>query len=172
MDALSLLLNVTALVASFASLVIATVIALRQARIAHRANQLPVLLDLIYQQRSLSFRKSEEKLWDDLPRCDPSAGLGGLREESRDRLFEVALLYQHLAYMIGLGIIDREVAILPMHYRMIRTWDTLAPFVQHERGVRNDPYGFMNAFEYLAESVRREDVVKLTQRMGKKILRN
>jgi hypothetical protein len=164
------LFNVSALCASIVSLALATAIAIRQTKISHRANQLPVLLDLLYRQRSIAFRESEQGLWAEIKTYDATLGLTGLPEDIRNRALEIVLFYQHLAYLIAFKIVDRDLAVLPVHNRIRKTWDTLSSFIINERrlgGLGGADY--MAEFEYLARSIDEARIRQLSRDLGREV---
>ncbi len=162
--------NVSALGASIISLALATAIAIRQTKISHRANQLPVLLDLLYRQRSIAFRNNEQGLWAETKTYDATRGLMGLPEDIRNRALETILFYQHLAYLIAFKIVDRDLAVLPVHNRILKTWDALSPSIINERrlgGLGSTDY--MAEFEYLARSIDEARIRQLSRDLGREV---
>lgn len=169
MDGTSLAINLAALAASLLSLSVASLLAFRQYRAMHNANQIPVLLELIYRGRSLRFRQNEQELWTSLGFHNPKLGISALPSGTRDKVLEIALFYQNLAYLIAFRIVDRELAMLPIHYRLQRTWDAIGPFVLNERKIVGVGFeGYLSELQYLAESVDHEKMQELSQNLGRR----
>ena len=68
---LPLFLNLTAVMASLLALAVSSSFAVRQIRLARQAHQLPAM-DFLWIMRSPKFLRTEEVLWVELPRQDPS----------------------------------------------------------------------------------------------------
>jgi hypothetical protein len=169
MDGTSLAVNLAALAASLLSLSVASLLAFRQYRAMHNANQIPVLLELIYRGRSLSFRQNEQELWTSLDFHNPKLGIGALPSDTRDKVLETELFYQNLAYLIVFRMVDRELAMLPIHYRLQRTWAAIGPFVLNERKIGGVGFeDYLSELEHLAESVDRERKQELSQNLGRR----
>jgi hypothetical protein len=156
----SVLLNVLALVASFAALGISVIASYMQIRLSHRANQLPVLVELFREYRSPRFLTEEEQLWKELPQASPDDGFAGLPSPLRDHVLNVSNYYQTLAYLSLLGVVDDKVAVLPLHYRALKTWQAIEPFVLRERIIRGDELAFFNVLEEFIRKVRRVDIAR------------
>jgi hypothetical protein len=165
MDSTPLVLNVSALAASFLALLTSSFLAVRQARIAHRANHVPVVLEIYRDIRSPQYRESEELLWNTLPGTSPDTPFSQLPEPARSAAFDVCNFYQMLAYLVALRIISYEVAILPVHYRIDRTWAVVRPFVKAERAARGSELSFMNMLEGLAQRVSEQDMGRIVRPM-------
>jgi hypothetical protein len=164
-------INVAALVASFFSLGVTALIASRQLRIAQSANRLPVIMDHFYRVRSLSFREREERLWSELGGLDLGDGFASLPPDLRESAWEVALYYQHLAYLVAFEVIDRDMALVPVHYHLLKSWEALEVLIYCEREKRGDTgVLLLRAFERLAERARRVDAFELSERMGRQLL--
>jgi hypothetical protein len=81
-----------------------------------------------------------------------------LPEELGKGLQNACSVYQMLAYLIALDVVDERLAILPIHHRILRTWQVAEPFIQAEREKRGYQLSYLNLFEALAMRVRRMDV--------------
>jgi hypothetical protein len=159
-------LSIAALIASIASLTLASMIALRQVRVSRNANQLPIIVDIVYKARSIQFRKMEERLQRELPAYDGSQGFGILPEDLADQAMEICIYYQNLAYLMVLKIIDPLIVYLPFHVLMPLSWDALEPYILAQRKAQGTPYGFMNQFEYMVKHVRGMDLETLTRKLA------
>src|SRR5690349_16382436 len=129
---LALFLNITAVMASLLALAVSSTFAIRQIRLARQAHQVPAM-DFLWIMRSPKFLRSEEILWVELPKHDPGLRFSELPEDLRDEAESILSFYQKVAYLVGLGIVDLRLAILPVHYRAPRTWAAVEPFIRNER---------------------------------------
>lgn len=172
MEGSPLWLNLAALSASLLSLVVASGLAIRQTRTSRNASQVPVLLDLIYHTRTLEFRRNEQDLWARLRDCDASSGVTGLPDDIRDRALEIALFYQHLAYLVAFKIVDHDLAVLPVHNRLRKSWNALQPFVLAERSLGGGSFSdYLAEFQFLATSVDEKKIQALSRSIGRKVFK-
>jgi hypothetical protein len=124
----------------------------------HRSNQLPVVISFMNEYRSDEFLKRERQLWVELPgQHDPEVGFEGMPEPLRTHMYYIGIFYQTIAYLVTNRIYNERLAYLPYHYRLIKTWNVLEPFVQGERRLRGAAGTFLNAAEDFVRLVRRED---------------
>src|SRR3954447_4629708 len=158
---LPIFLNVTAVMASLLALAVSSTFAIRQIRLARQAHQVPAM-DFLWIMRSPKFLRSEEDLWAELPKQDLSLPFRDLPEALRDEAESILSFYQKVAYLVGLGIVDVRLAILPVHYRAPRTWAAVEPFIRNERFHRGDELAFYNAFEHLVGTIQRADIVRMS----------
>jgi len=158
---LPLFLNVTAVMASLLALAVSSTFANRQIRLARQAHQVPAM-DFLWIMRSPKFLRTEEVLWAELPKQDPGQRFSDLPEALRDDAESILSFYQKVAYLVGLGIVDSRLAILPVHYRAPKTWAAVEPFIRNERTHRGDELAFYNAFEHLVGTIQRADIVRMS----------
>ena len=157
MDDMSTVLNVAALMASLLALAISSVLALRQSRLMRHANELPVVIDLFRELRADTFIVREQEIWNALPgHKDPSKGFEGIPAPLRTYVFDISLFYQTVAYLVNFKMIDNRLAYTALHYRILRTWSSVEPFVRGERAIRGGENTFLNSFEKLAKAITRE----------------
>lgn len=125
--------NIIAVVLSSFALVSSTVLAARQTRLSHRANQMPTHFDISAQFRSVEFNDHYEFVTQHLAKeCDAQLGLSGLSDRAREAVYDVGGYLQGIATMRLLEFLDdRIVAVLRI--RVIRVWAAVAPFVLRER---------------------------------------
>src|SRR4051794_18639258 len=90
MDRVSLTMNIASLSASVAALVTSAVIAIRQVKTAHRANQVPMIVEIFRFMRSRKVRRMEEMVKAELPNHDPQLGFRNLPEPLRSNAHEVS----------------------------------------------------------------------------------
>jgi hypothetical protein len=166
-DNLSLIFNTAALAASFAALTVSTLMAIRQVRTARHANQLPVIVEIFREMGSSDAYQRERTLFDGLPSQDPKLGVEGLPEPLRSCVYQVGNYYLMLSYLTLLEILDHRLAVLPIHYRAVRVWNAIAPFVYEERRRRGDPNSFLNVLEAFIEKIERIDIATEVGRFHK-----
>ena len=154
-------LNIAAVMASLLALTMSSTFAIRQIRLAKQAHQLPAV-DFLWIMRSPDFLRAEEHLWSELPKQDPSLRFNELPRALRDEAESILTFYQKVAYLVGLDIVDKRLAILPVHYRAPRTWASVEPFVRNERIYRGDELAFYNAFEHLVAEIQSADIVRMS----------
>jgi hypothetical protein len=165
---LSMFLNVAALVISLLALAVSTYLTRRQSIAAKQANQIPVFVDLYREARTPDFYSRERSLWENLSGHDPAKGLSGLSAELRHNAEVVYSYYSNMAYCISIGVVERDLAIMPIHYRMLKTWDAMYPFVIAERKIRDDGGSFLTMFEHFASEARRTDIHSLERAIIRK----
>jgi len=85
----------------------------------------------------------------------------------REAADNVCLTYLMLAYVISLGIADRKLAILPVHYRVVRTWDVVSPFVVQERKLRGYELSFLSLLESFVNFLKRQDIQRIVKALNK-----
>jgi len=154
---LTILFNGVALTASIIALVTSAVFALRQSRLMRHANQIPIMIDLFNQVRSPEFVRKERHLWAALSNeSDPRLGFQGMSDDMHDSAYSVYAYYQMVAFLVAFGVLDKRLAILPLHYRVVKTWSTVKSYVYAERDLRGDKYSFLNFFEDFALTCERE----------------
>lgn len=146
------------MIASIAALVTSAILANRQIKTAHGANQLPVLFEIFRFMRSSEVRRKEEAVLAELPKHDPELGFRRLPEPLRSYTHEVSSHYNMVGYLVMLGVVDERIATLPLYYRARTTWSAVEPFVQGERALRNDRNSFMNGFEALVAKIYGMDI--------------
>ncbi len=157
MNSISTILNIAALFASLLALAISSFLALRQSRLMRHANQLPVVIDLFREIRADTFITREQEIWSSLPGdINPSKGFGGIPTPLRTYAYDICLFYQTVAYLVIFKMLDNELAYTALHYRILRTWSSVEPFVHGERAIRGGDNTFLNSFEKAAVAIRDE----------------
>jgi hypothetical protein len=123
------------------------------------ANQLPVVIDLFRELRADTFITREQEIWSSLPGGqDPAKGFGGIPTPLRTYVYDVCLFYQTVAYLMKFKMIDDRLAYTALHYRILRTWSSVEPFVRGERVIRGGGNTFLNSLEEVAEAIRCQHV--------------
>jgi hypothetical protein len=156
-------LNVATLIISLVALAISSFFAIRQIGTARNANQLPVMNDILGEIRSPKFRQQEELLWDKLPALGKDIAYSQLPGNLREAADSVCLTYLMLAYVVSLRIVDRKLAVVPVHYRVAKTWEAVSPFVAQERKLRGDEYAFLNLLESFVNFIGRQHIQRIVE---------
>lgn len=167
MDATTIVLNVSAIAASVIALTMSSVLAIRQHLLIRQQNQIPVFVDLLREARTPEFRHRERRIWDELPTFESGAGFGGLSDDIRDDAEVVFSYYSTLAYCVAIGVVNPDMAVVPVHYRLLKTWDTLHPFVLAERDARGDGDSFLNLLEDLVAQAKASDMKVVEERISR-----
>jgi hypothetical protein len=158
---ISTALNIAALLASFLALAVSSFLALRQSRLMRDANHLPVVIDLFRELRADTFITREQEIWSSLPGDkDPLKGFGGIPTPLRTYVYDICLFYQTVAYLVNFKVVDDELVYTALHYRILRTWSSVEPFVHGERAIRGGEHTFLNSFETVAQDIRRSQHLK------------
>ena len=131
------------------------------------ANQLPVVIDLFRELRADTFITREQEVWSSLPGDkDPSKGFGGIPTPLRTYVYDICLFYQTVAYLVNFKVVDDELIYTALHYRILRTWSSVEPFVHGERVIRGGENTFLNSFETAAREIRNQHL----KREGRAVL--
>jgi hypothetical protein len=129
----SLWLNVTTVLVSVAALVVSSLIAARQVRLAAGGNHLPVVLEAFQQTRSPAWLEAQEYVLNDLAAHPADHGHRGLPEHVRRHTTTIGLFYDDLGKTVAHGMIDQRLVIGGYGTTIVRLWDALAPYVYAER---------------------------------------
>jgi hypothetical protein len=155
---LGTVLNILALIASFAALAATVAISRRQTALSHRANQLPVIVELFKEMRSFDFVSKEEMLWHELPKLDPSVGFSRMPPPLREYATNIGNFYSMVAYLSALETVDDRLVTLVLHHRAVRTWEAIGPFVRGERAIRGYEHSFLNVLEAFIGRLEAADI--------------
>jgi hypothetical protein len=130
------LTNVIAIVLSAMALGVSTWLAVRQVFLSKKANHLPAYLDLLSDFRSREFNDHYLYVCEKLAReHKPDLGISGLPDDAREAVYDIAYYYQAFAILIFTRIVDEDVILALFHWRIIRVWESIAPYVTREREV-------------------------------------
>ncbi|WP_040694355.1 DUF4760 domain-containing protein [Nocardia vinacea] len=155
MDA-AILLGSIAIVVSVATMITSTLIGFKQARLARDANQIPAVIDLLTEFRTVKFHDNYMKIVTQLDRQNPTgAGISDLPEDMREAVLDVGYYFQVLASLIALGILDEASTMAMLHYRFVTIWDAIAPYVMVERSKPYSDGHNLSMLEFFAERARR-----------------
>jgi hypothetical protein len=162
------LLNIAAIIISFVALAVSSFLAIRQSLAAKQANRIPVFIDLFKDARNPEFRDRERSLWRDLNEHEPSLGFSGLPKGQRHDAEIVCSYYSTLAYCVTIGIAEHDLAVIPVYYRLLRTWEAVYPFVRAERKIRNDGGSFLTLLEDFVAEAKLTDIHSLEKEASRR----
>ncbi len=146
---------------SLAIALIAVVVAVWQVRAqavaTERANSLPVASAVFNEFRSQGFRNHLLKVWNDTPPDVPEGGFEALPLGWRESAYEVAYFFEHLGILVAYELVSEDLIVDFSANAVVRSWRTLDPFIQKERGRRRQGCAtaaispnFVSHFEHLA----------------------
>jgi hypothetical protein len=128
--------NITAIALSVIALGISTWLAVRQALLSKRANHLPAYLHLLSEFRSREFNDHYLYVCEKLAgEHDSELGISGLPNNAREAVYDIAYYYQEFAILILTRIVDEDVVLAFFHWRIIRVWEAISPYVSREREI-------------------------------------
>ena len=119
--------------------------------------------------RSSEIRQREELVHAELPSHDPKLGFSNLPEPLHSYAHQVSSYYNMIGYLVMLRVVDERIAILPLHYRALKTWRLVKPYVYGERALRNNSHSFMNALEAFAMKMESMDIAALMEKAERSI---
>ena len=160
-------LNIITLVIALAALAVSSLFAIRQIGTARNANQLLVVNEILREFWSSKFRHQEELLWDKIKDQGEDVAYSQLPDNLREAADNVCSTYLMLAHVVSLRMVDRKLAILPISYRVVRTWEAVSPFVVRERKLRG-PEGsfFFSVLESFVEFIKRQDIQSIVKELN------
>jgi hypothetical protein len=159
-------LNITALIISLAALAVSSFLAIRQIGTARNTNQLAVVNETLREFWSPNFRHQEELLWDKLKDQGEDVAYSQLPGNLREAADSVCSVYLMLAYVVSVRIVDWKLAILPISYRVVRTWEAVSPFVVRERKLRGHEVSFFGVLESFVEFIKRQDLQSIVKELN------
>jgi len=144
-------LGVAALAVSLLALLVSAVFAARQVALMRNANYVPVLIDLLSEFRSLEFNDNYRFVCTRLPiEYESTAGISGLPDEARAKIYDIAYYYQVFAALTALGVLQDRHIIAVLRDRIVHVWEAMEPFVLAERRLapHTGPFLFRNLEEF------------------------
>jgi hypothetical protein len=150
--------NIIAIALSAIALGVSTWLAVRQVLLSKRANHLPAYLHLLSEFRSREFNDHYlyvcEKLAEE---HDAKLGISGLPDNAREAIYDIAYYYQAFALLILTRIVDEDVVLAFFHWRIVRVWEAIAPYVAREREISKSSGGHVLGLleEYAVNHVQR-----------------
>jgi hypothetical protein len=156
-------LNIITLVVSLVALGVSSFLAIRQIGTARNANQLAVVNETLREFWSPGFRNQEALLWDKLRDQREDVAYSQLPDNLMETADSVCSMYLMLAYVVS--IVDWNLAILPISYRVVRTWAMLSPFVVRERELRGYEASFFSVLESFVKFIERQDLQSIAEEL-------
>ena len=144
--------SILALIVSVIALALSALLAFRQIVLMNRANQWPLMVDLIQELRSQDFIRREHYVRTQLQNNLRELGVNNLSLEAVESAQVLASLFNSIGALIIFKVIDRRMAIATFGYRADRSWKALESFVLAERQRRGGDY--MNYYEHFVGLVR------------------
>jgi hypothetical protein len=137
-------LGVAALAISLFALAISAAFAARQVALMRHANYVPILIDLLGQFRSLEFNNNYRYVCTRLAHdYDSAAGISGLPDDVRAKVYDVAYYYQLFAALAALRVVRDEHIVAVFRDRIINVWQEIEPFVHAERDISPSTGSFL-----------------------------
>jgi hypothetical protein len=164
MDA-SAIFNITALIFSFAAVVISIISAQRQATDARRGNYISFISELGQRLRSPEFLSAQDYVLTQLSQFDPTLGIYGLPAPAREHVLLVGGFYQDLGVLVVTGVIDEKLAVAMYYSGIKEVWRSLEPYISGERKIRHSRGmgGMYGSFEHIAVYAETTPYEKLLQ---------
>jgi hypothetical protein len=171
------LVSAMAMVVSVLALGITSALTRAQVRSMRKANDLPVMIELLIKEYvNDEFQAQHRLVTETLPTVDASLGFEGLPEPLRTAAYRVAWYYNATGGLIALGTVDEIMFVGGINFRVRHAWSAMEAHIGVERNNRGQP--FLDGFEHLAarcfansphvlEQTRRLEKVPATaQRVG------
>lgn len=149
----SVVFNVVTTAVAVVAVVTSIVFGARQARIAHHANHISVMVDLLGEFRSAEFHEQHDYVCTRLEvENDPEAGVRGLSGEAKAAFYSVVYYYQSFANLAVFGLLDETLMATVLRTRITSVWNAVRPFVERERELRGEggEGTYLSIFEELA----------------------
>ena len=94
---------------SLVAIVISWLSALRQRRLAHSSNHLPIVITMFRESRTDAWLAAQKHVLTDLPGRDPAKyGISGLPKQPRDHAALIGIFYDGLGELVAHRMIDQE----------------------------------------------------------------
>jgi hypothetical protein len=149
-----------AMIVSALALGVTSTLSLAQVRSMRKANDLPVMIELLIKEYvNDDFQQRERLVMESLPDVDKSLSFESLPEHLREAAYYVAWYYNATGLLVGLDAVDERMFVGGINYRIRRAWSVLEPHIEAERRARGKP--FLDGFEHLAARAFATDPVFL-----------
>jgi hypothetical protein len=143
------LVSAMAMIVSVLALGITSTLTRAQVRSMRKANDLPVMIELLIKEYvSDEFQARHRLVTETLPAVDSSLGFEGLAEPLRTAAYRVAWYYNATGGLIALNTVDELMFVGGINYRVRHAWSAMEAHIHAERGRRGEP--FLDGFEHLA----------------------
>jgi hypothetical protein len=128
------MLNLLALAVSIGALATSAVTSLRQLRLAHNSNVLPIIIEMFKETRTVDFLRAVEYIRSELAaQHAPTDGYRHLPVEPRDHIRRVGQFYDDIGKLVAHGVVDERLVLGSYSVNVQRMWEALAPYVYNER---------------------------------------
>jgi len=145
------LVNVLPVVIAVTAIAVPTWLGIRQTRVSRHTNNIQAMINLLAEFRSASFHDQHEYVCARLPQeHSPGVGVRGLPHDAKVAFCNVVYYYQSLANLTVFHIVDEELFLPLLRYRIISVWQAARPYVERERELRGSDGSYLSAFEELA----------------------
>lgn len=145
------IVNLVATLIALTAVIVTVRFSLHQTKVMQNANNIPVTIDLLSKFQYAEFHDRHDYVCLRLQsENDPGRGVRGLSTEARTAFFGVVYFYQSFAEISIFGIVDEEMFVSILHYRILRVWEAVVPFVEKERELRGGDATYLALFEELA----------------------
>jgi hypothetical protein len=129
-------INIIAIALSAVALGVSTWLAVRQVLLSKRANHLPAYLELLSEFRSREFNDHYLYVCEKLAaEHDAKLGISGLPDNAREAVYDITYYYQAFVLLALTRIVDEDVVLAFFHWRIVRVWEAIAPYVAREREI-------------------------------------
>lgn len=158
----------TIAVLAFGIAVVSAGFAWRSSRSAHRSNQIAVLADFLREFREME--PARRRVLREIPRT-PVRRVAHLRDPLRSDAIRVCFYLDALGLLVRRKLVDEAPVYSILGFPIIKTWETLAPFIVAEREARVEDADaelesrYMAGFEDLAMRAQGSGYAEDTKRL-------
>ncbi|MCF3133824.1 hypothetical protein [Streptomyces olivochromogenes] len=130
--------NLVSLVLSIVAVVASTWGISRQVARARADSDLSMTTELLLTHvRDAAFQQDQLWVLSDLPHeYGPENGIEGLPYPANYRLWNVGIVYESVAIMLRFDLTNPVILLSLAQHRLIRTWETMQPYIEAERAKR------------------------------------
>lgn len=145
------LVNVLPVVIAVIAIAVPTWLGMRQTRISRHANNIQAMVGLLSEFRSASFHEEHDYVCARLQQEHaPDCGVRGLPHDAKQAFCNVVYYYQSLANLTVFKVVDEDLFLPLLRYRIATVWQAARPYVERERELRGSDGSYLSAFEELA----------------------
>lgn len=138
-----------AMIVSLIALGITSTLTRAQVRSMTKANDLPVMIELLLKEYvNDDFHAQHRLVLETLPTLDPALGFESLPEPLRTAAYRTAWYYNATGDLVALGTVDETMFVGGINYRVRHAWSAMEAHIRTERDRRGRP--FLDGFEHLA----------------------
>ncbi|WP_406004977.1 hypothetical protein OG440_01470 [Streptomyces sp. NBC_00637] len=145
------LVNVLPVIIAVIAIAVPTWLGVRQTRISRHANNIQAMINLLAEFRSAGFHDQHDYVCARLQQEHAAdGGVRGLPYDAKAAFCNVVYYYQSLANLTVFKIVDEEIFLPLLRYRIVSVWQAARPYVERERELRGSDGSYLSAFEELA----------------------